>query len=187
LEDEDDRLWQEVGTILIEKSQPWLEQRANLFGRKYFHDPEDSGGNIVEAWMNSSFDVFRSARIGEPRFEASQGVSPWEATARLEPFVKLQEGNEIGIVGGLGTTYHLVPDHDGREDWQSRWVQRVGVRAGVGFLQQSGETGDFVFGGAVQIRSLTVWAMYDPEERDVFLAVGSGDSRWLGELTTWFD
>ena len=185
--DEDDANWAPVGNVLLEEAQEWLDRRADLFSRKYFHDPTDEGGNILEAYLNSKW-IFRSARLAEDRHPDSAGVSPWEATARLEPVAAVEDANRLGVMGAIGVTYHLFPSGDGGTwDTISDWVQRTGVRVGVGYLEQSGETGNLALGGALQLRSLTVWGLYDAEESDFFVAIGAGDFRWLGELTTWFD
>lgn len=179
-------LWKGPAGLLLAEARPWLDRRADLFARKYFHDPDDQGGNLVEGILNSSFDLFRSVQIGDQGWQQSAGVSPWEAVARLEPFARVDDLGQLGLLAGLGTTYHFFPADADDDGLLPAWIQRVGVRLGAGYLRQEGDHGDLVLGGALQVRSLSVWCLWQPEENDVFVAVGAADFRWLGELTTWF-
>ncbi|MFK7740056.1 MAG: hypothetical protein AB8H80_06995 [Planctomycetota bacterium] len=184
----EDLAWQPSAALLRQLSQPILDGRADLFARKYFHDPKDEGGNLVEGYLNSRFDLFRSAQLGEhggADDSSPYGVSPWEAIARLEPFASVDGSSDVGLLGAVGITRHLFPNGQGEDLW-SRYLQRVGLRLGAGATMGSGEAGDFVLGVGVQLRSWTVWTLWNAEDEDVIVGIGSGDFRWLGELTTWF-
>ncbi|MCA8950212.1 MAG: hypothetical protein KDE27_11970 [Planctomycetes bacterium] len=186
-------LWNEhLQPILQRESQQYLERRSQLFARKYFHDPDDDGGNLIEGIVNSSFELFRSDQVGavpdgRRSWPDSYGVSPWEAVARIEPFAAIDGEARFGALGALGVTRHLFPGQDGKETFLSEYVQRFGLRLGAGVTSRNNETGDLVLGVGLQVRSLTVWTLWDGEEDEVFVGLGSGDFRWLDELTTWFD
>lgn len=182
----EDSLWKGPADLLLAEGDAWLDRRADLFARKYFHDPNDDGGNFIEGVLNSNFELFRSVQIGDRGWQDTAGVSPWEAVARLEPFAPIDDLSRIGIIAGLGTTYHYFPSASQEPGFMPSWVQRLGLRVGAGYIPEEGENGDVVFGGAVHVRSLSVWALWQPEDNEVFVAVGAADFRWLSDLTTWF-
>ncbi len=194
------KLWEAAGgpgdLLGDELLVPYLERRSALFDRKYFHDPDDQGGNFIEGWLNSRLAWFRSAQIGDPGWEASAGVSPWEGIARLEPIGSLDGQGSLGMMAALGTTYHFFPAAGATESGAPRaeegglladWLQRAGLRAGVGVSERDGETVDLLLGAGVQLRSLTVWGLWNPEEDEFSVGFGAADFRWVTEALTVFE
>jgi hypothetical protein len=163
--------------------------RSDLFRRKYFEDATTQG-NFLEAWLNGSLGLFRSTDLGTV---AEPGVSPWEALARFEPAVTVGGEERQLALGSLGLLHHFFPDyapsgHDPRatESLWSQWVQRVGVRVAAGAAITDTGGADFVFGAGLQVRSFTVWGIWNPEQDDFSLAIGLNDLAFLRDALPTF-
>ena len=171
-----------------------LQRRLTLLERKYFHDPEDDGGNFLEGLMNSSFRLTQTYQVCDQGWQESprvQGVSRWEAVARIEPVYSFSDETELGAVASIGLTRHFFPQfEDGSATVQetplSEWVKRAGVRIGAGILDHPGENPDFATGAAIQLGSFSVWGLYNFEEEDFSVAIGAADFEFVKDLLPVF-
>lgn len=191
----EDRIYRD--TLYAEARQDFEidnERRLQLLERKYFHDPEDDGGNFLEGLLNSSLALTETYQIGDPGWRTSpraEGVSPWEAVARIEPVYSFADETELGAVAAIGLTRHFFPEFEGasatvKETPLSEWVKRAGVRIGAGVLDHPGESPDFATGAAIQLGSFSVWGLYNFEEDDFSVAIGAADFGFVKDLLPVF-
>lgn len=195
LQELENELWTESDNYENQREEyaGTLWRRQLLFERKYFGE-EGETSNYLEAGLNGllSFTSFNAGDDHANSWPRTDGVSSIEAIARIEPIVTIDDGNQAGLMGAVGLTQHLFPEFkkspEAEFGWRkeetdlSDWVKRIGVRVGGGILEDGGNRPDLVLGSALQIRSLSVWAIYNFEEDEFSIAVGASD---LGLFTDW--
>jgi hypothetical protein len=168
--------------------------RVDVFKRKYFSGGEDDKGNFLEGYINGKVPLFTSTE--EPTDESwyrTAGVSHFESTLRLEPLVVFDSEENAAALATAGLVYHFFPKYDPQgfdanpsEDFLSQWVQRLGLRAGLGAQDREDEGLDFIIGAGLQVRSFTIWGVYNTEEDDVSAAFGVSDFKFLSGVLPIF-
>ena len=90
-------------------------------------------------------------------------------------------------------TYALFPDvvdNEGMpafdETLCSELVRKVGLRLGVGATLVD-EEARLLLGGGMQLRSLALWGLYEPEDQIFMVGAGLADLGWLANYVGWFD
>lgn len=190
LRQENRKAWPPLGHYLMDDYVASLVIRKALFERKYFEEDDPKQANLLEGWINSRFDLLRS-RDGEEAWYRSHGVSAWEATVRTEPVVLVSHSTDVAVLFAGGLLYNFFPevgqDPDDpfaasvKDDLWSRQVKRVGLRGGAGALFGGGGP-SLLLAAGMQLRAISLWATYEPEETAWSLAVGVSDWRWLKRL-----
>jgi len=187
---ENRKAWPALGRYLMDDYLRALVIRKALFERKYFEDDDPTQANLLEGWINSRVDLLRT-RDGETAWYRRHGISAWEATVRTEPVVLVTRSADVAVLFAGGLLYNFFPevgqDPDDpfsasvKDDFLSRQVKRVGVRAGVGAVFDGGGP-SFLLGAGMQVRAISLWATYEPDGTAWSLAVGVSDWRWLKRL-----
>jgi len=187
---ENGEAWPALGHYLMDDYVRGLVIRKALYERKYFEEDDPKQANLLEGWLNSRFDFCRT-RDGAQAWYRRDGVSAFEVTVRTEPVVLVTRSTDVAVVLAGGLLYNFLPAvgqdagdpfraavHD---DLLSRQVKRVGLRAAAGAVFD-GAGPDLLVGAGVQVRAISLWATYQPEETAWSLAVGVSDWRWLKRL-----
>lgn len=169
-----------------------LALQRELLERKYFKTQTAPNSNFVEGLLNGAWDLTRTDQSEAALHRPDLGVSSWEAIARFEPAAIVHESANIAIVGTLGLSNTLFPrvlgsgaDRTLEETFASSWVRKWGVRLGAGAIRVDGDT-RFVTGPGVQVNALAIWALYQPYDDSVRLAVGVSNLAKLQKAIGWF-
>lgn len=170
----------------------WLRLQNAFLERKYFKTETAKNANFLEGYVNSKWslthahpDELRSTTGPRPL-----GVSPWEAIFRFEPAAAMRGGPQAAILGTAGLAYTCFPDIDttkieAKETFASKYLQKAGIRAGVGAATLSGKT-RLLTGPGVQINAVAAWALYDPRDRTWMLGISMADLSKLEKVLGWF-
>lgn len=190
LREENRKAWPTLGRYLMDDYVRSLVVRKALYERKYFEEDDPKQANLLEGWINSRFDLLRT-RDGEAAWYRRHGISAWEATVRTEPIVLVTRSADVAVLFAGGLLYNFFPevgqDPDDpfsasvKDGFWSRQVKRVGLRGGAGAVFD-GEGPDLLVAVGVQVRAITLWGSYEPEDTAWSLAVGVSDWRWLKRL-----
>ena len=182
--------WPPLASYLEGDYLEYLVVKHELLERKYFEEDDPTQANLLEGWINGRFDLFRYREKGEAWYR-HHGVSAWEATVRTEPVVVFSGANDAGVLFAGGLIYDFFPEvsqrpddpytADVHEDFLSRQVKRVGLRVGAGAVFD-GEGPDLLLGLGLQVRAVSLWATYQPEDTDWSLAFGISEWDWLKKL-----
>jgi len=182
--------WPPLATYLDGEYLQYLVVKRELLERKYFEEDDPAQANLLEGWINGRFDLFRYDEQGGEWYR-HHGVSAWEVTVRTEPVVVFSDTHDAGVLFAGGLLYNFFPavtqrpddpyTADAYEGFFSRRVKRVGLRAGAGAVFD-GEGPDLVLGLGLQVRAVSLWATYQPEDSDWSLAFGISEWDWLKKL-----
>ena len=172
---------------------PEVQLRTALFKRKYFHGDSDSQGNLIEGFLNSYIPLFQFNEKSDAWYRC-RGVSQFEMTFRAEPFVSVWDskdrfdwdpGQDFGALAALGLVYHSFPEIDDKTlALEEKWLPRMGLKAAVGATFS--EDPALLFGGGIQLRSLTAWALYNTKFSGLTLAIGINDFSFMKKFVPVF-
>jgi hypothetical protein len=166
-----------------------------LLERKYFKTETSKNANFVEGYINSMWSLTRAdhSDIKKVLAQPHLGVSPWEAIFRLEPTLAFDHGAQAAILGTAGLSYTFFPDIDSgttpmkfKEDVWSKWVQKSGVRLGVGVGNLDNHA-KLLLGAGTQINALGLWGLYKPDGGTFMFGLGASDLSKLKKFVTWFE
>lgn len=183
--------------------QPYLKSeyinlvalQENLLERKYFKAQTAKNANFLEGYINSRWSLTRSdySFTDEPFRQPHLGVSPWEAIFRFEPALAFDAGAQVAILGTAGLSYTFFPDLDRtktpivlQEDFWSKWVQKSGVRLGVG-VGNLDDRAKLLLGAGTQINALGLWGLYKPDGDELLLGISASDLSKVKKVIGWFD
>jgi hypothetical protein len=186
----ENRQWPALGSFLRNDYLEYLVVKRELLERKYFEEDDPAEANLLEGWVNGRVG-FLQYRERSQAWYRSHGVSAWEVTVRTEPVVVLSGSNDAAVLFAGGLLYNFFPDVSQREDdpftadvtgsFLSKQVKRVGLRAGAGAVFD-GEGPDLLLGLGLQVRAISLWGTYQPEDTEWSLAVGISEWDWVKKL-----
>jgi hypothetical protein len=166
-----------------------------LFERKYFQNETSASANFIEGAINSHWSFTRADRGNPQEVLKSEtlGVSPWEAIVRLEPTYVFEDGGQGAVMGTIGLTRTFFPEitHTSNgatfdETLWSKTIQKVGLRAGIGVGKIDEDT-KLLLGLGVQVWSVGIWGLYEPDDSTFLLGVSLSDLSKLKKVVGWFD
>ena len=169
--------------------------QGELLERKYFKAETSKNANFIEGYINSRWALTRSdhSYIGTVLSQPHLGVSPWEAILRFEPAVAFDHGARVAILGTAGLSYTFFPDIERnktpmvfQEDLWSKWVQKSGVRLGVG-VGNLDDRAKLLLGAGTQINALGLWGLYKPDGNTFLLGLSASDLSKFKKFVAWFD
>lgn len=171
-----------------------VQAETELFNRKYFDEDDEAAANFCEAWLNGRVGLLRFKTDNDAWYR-SRGVSAFEVTVRAEPVVMLSPENDCGVLLATGLLYNLFPSIETggfgessiavKDTFGSKWIRRVGLRAGVG-MDIVKDHQSLIAGGGMQIAVFTLWGVYHAEDSDWRVAVGMNDFTWVKEVLPFF-
>jgi len=190
LREENHEQWPALGAYLKGDYLEYLVVKRELLERKYFEEDDPAEANLLEGWINGRVG-FLQYRERSQAWYRSHGVSAWEVTVRTEPVVLLAGSNDAGVLFAGGLLYNFFPTVTQRPDdpftadvsdgFLSKQVKRVGLRAGAGAVFD-GEGPDLLLGLGLQVRAISVWGTYQPEDTEWSVAFGISDWDWVKKL-----
>lgn len=182
--------------------QPYLKEKYinliklqdELFERKYFKTEIAENANFIEGYINGHIGFTRTDN-GNPSEVLDQptlGVSPLEMVFRLEPAFVFNNGQQMMIFGTAGLSYTYFPNIDRsktprsfNESFWSKYVQKSGIRLGAGVNQINNNT-RLLFGTGIQINILALWAIYEPDNHNYVLGLGTSNLSIFDNFLPWF-
>ncbi|WP_196157836.1 hypothetical protein [Reinekea sp. G2M2-21] len=170
----------------------FLSAQQNILQRKYF-SLNDHNANFVEGYLNSKLPLTRiNLNDTLAKQDPYLGVSPWEATFRVEPAMVFVNQLAPALLLTLGATFTVLPEvnlsvspPDFQETFATRFIQKAGPRIGFGAMQKEGEV-QWVMGAGMHLRSVAIWALYDYSDQKVALGVGLSDISVLAKVIGWY-
>jgi len=190
LREENRQQWPSLGAYLMGDYLEYLVVKRELLERKYFEEDDPAEANLLEGWVNGRVG-FLQYRERSQAWYRSHGVSAWEVTVRTEPVVVLAGSNDVGVLFAGGLLYNFFPEVTQRPDdpftadvadgFLSKQVKRVGLRAGAGAVFD-GEGPDLLLGLGVQVRAISLWGTYQPEDTEWSIAFGISEWDWVKKL-----
>jgi len=190
LREENRQQWPALGAYLRGDYLEYLVVKRELLERKYFEEDDPAEANLLEGWINGRVGFLQYRERSEAWYRA-HGVSAWEVTVRTEPVVLLAGSNDAGVLFAGGLLYNFFPEVAQRPDdpytadvtdgFLSKQVKRVGLRAGAGAVFD-GEGPDLLLGLGLQVRAISLWATYQPEDTQWSLAFGISEWDWVKKL-----
>lgn len=164
-----------------------------LLERKYFKAETAKNANFLEGYVNSKWHLTRVEHfnVQEVLNDPHLGVSPWEAIFRLEPTMAVEHGAQIAFLGTAGLSYAFFPDIDRkadpylfREDFWSKWVQKSGVRLGLGAGNLDNHV-KLLVGAGVQLNALGLWGLYKPDGGTFLFGLSASDLSKFKKVISW--
>ncbi len=170
----------------------FLSAQQNLLQRKYF-SIDDHSANFVEGYLNSTLPLTRvNLNDAQAKQDPYLGVSPWEATFRVEPAMIFVGQPAPALLLTLGATYTILPEvnlsvspPDFQETFATTYIQKAGPRIGFGAMQKEGEV-QWVAGAGMHVRSVAIWVLYDYSDQKVALGVGLSNLSVLAKVISWY-
>jgi len=190
LREENRQQWPALGTYLKGDYLQYLVVKRELLERKYFEEDDPAEANLLEGWINGRVGFLQYRERSQAWYRA-HGVSAWEVTVRTEPVVLLAGSNDAGVLFAGGLLYNFFPEVAQRPDdpftadvtdgFLAKQVKRIGLRAGAGAVFD-GEGPDLLLGLGLQVRAISLWATYQPEDTQWSLAFGISEWDWVKKL-----
>lgn len=166
-----------------------------LLERKYFKAETAKNANFLEGYINSRWSLTRAdhSDINKVMNQRHLGVSPWEAIFRFEPTLAFEHGAQAAIMGTAGLSYTFFPEVDRnqtpftfREDFWSEWVQKSGIRFGLG-VGNLDDRAKLLVGAGTQINALGLWGIYKPDGSSFLFGLSASDLSKFKKVLSWMD
>jgi hypothetical protein len=169
--------------------------QKQLLERKYFKAETAKNANFIEGYVNSAWRLTRADQSGlqNQLDEPHLGVSPWEAIFRFEPTMALEHGAQIAVLGTAGLSYTFFPGiNTGKipyvfqEDFWSKWVQKSGIRLGLGVGNMDNRA-KLLIGAGTQVNALGLWGIYKPDGGTFLFGLSASDLSKFKKVISWMD
>jgi len=165
--------------------------QEELLERKYFKSETAKNANFLEGYINGRWSLTRSD-YSDSFGQEHLGVAPWEAIFRFEPALAFDHGAQVAILGTAGLSYAFFPDIDRsktpmvfREDFWSKWVQKSGLRLGVG-VGNLDDRAKLLLGAGTQLNALGLWGLYKPDGEAFLFGLSASDLSKFKKFISWF-
>lgn len=169
------------------------DSQEQLIELKYFKNQLAENANYFEIWANGRCPLTQS-KLDATVDSRNLGISPEEWIMRFEPALVFDGGGQGAILGTIGWSHSFFPpvlaDGNGGvtlgESKVSRYVQKAGIRAGIG-AEKNGDQVDLLLGVGVQFWAVGVWGLYKPDDSAFMLGISMSDLSKLKKIIGWFD
>lgn len=165
--------------------------QEELLERKYFKSETAKNANFLEGYINGRWSLTRSD-YSDSFGQEHLGIAPWEAIFRFEPALAFDHGAQVAILGTAGLSYAFFPDIDRsktpmvfREDFWSKWVQKSGLRLGVG-VGNLDDRAKLLLGAGTQLNALGLWGLYKPDGDAFLFGLSASDLSKFKKFISWF-